>query len=102
MNHQTDADATEAYEVELDSVDADSPSVAVIRTVAALTDTPLDSLDYIGETVDPDALDAILASGDDGGCRVTFRYEGYVVEVVGTERLRLRPAAHRSVDAARD
>ncbi|MFB6139730.1 MAG: HalOD1 output domain-containing protein [Halosimplex sp.] len=91
MNHHVTADATETYEAELDSVAAERPSVAVLRAVAALTNRSPQSLAPLAETIDPDALDDCVESGADGDCRIEFRYEGYIVEITGDERIGLRP-----------
>lgn len=83
-------DTTEGYyEVALDAVDAESPSAAVYRVAAALRNCGLDQLDPIVDAVDPDALDRLVTDGS--RCTVSFRYEGFAVEVVGDRRLRFVP-----------
>ncbi|QLG61843.1 HalOD1 output domain-containing protein [Halorarum salinum] len=66
---------------------AGGPSVAVVEAVAAATDrNPLD-VALLNEYVDPDALDALLASPEDGSRRTVrtwFTYDGCEV-VVGRD-----------------
>lgn len=71
-----------------------SPSRSVLEAVASVSGRRLvadgandDSLDPLYETIDPDALDALLASGPDDEhppVRVEFTYCGYPVEADST------------------
>ncbi|MFB6164739.1 MAG: HalOD1 output domain-containing protein [Haloarculaceae archaeon] len=65
----------------------DSPSEAVVRAVAAVSDRRPDALEPLYDAVDPDALDALCASTPDDTARdaltVEFRYGGYDVAVDG-------------------
>lgn len=58
----------------------------VVKTVASETDTDALSLPPLAETLDPDALNALVDGLDDG--RVSFRYAGcdVAVESDGTVR----------------
>jgi hypothetical protein len=59
-----------------------SPSVAVIEAVANETGTdPTGVAQQLYEVVDPDALDALFASGNSTDGTVTFTYCGYTVTV---------------------
>ncbi|MDS0282857.1 HalOD1 output domain-containing protein [Haloarcula onubensis] len=42
------------------------PSVAVVRLLSVATNSDPTAIDPLGETVDPDALDRLLPSMDDG------------------------------------
>lgn len=74
--------------------DGDEPvSQCVVRLVSIATDRDPLELTPIGHVIDADALDALLstsrASRDEPSVAVSFRYEGYRVEIdaVGTVRL---------------
>ncbi|WP_415382337.1 HalOD1 output domain-containing protein [Halosimplex sp. TS25] len=92
------ADGSPAYEVDLESVEPESASVAVYRAVAALANAEPESLDPLGRTVDTDALDALLDGSGDSACRVTFRYQGFRVEVAADDSVRLTPLHGDAVD----
>ncbi|WP_123534728.1 HalOD1 output domain-containing protein [Halosimplex salinum] len=95
-------DESHVYEAELEAIAPESPSVAVLRAVAALTNCEPELLEPLGQTLDPDALDGLLDSADDsdGRCRVAFRYHGFLVEVVAGDSLRLTPLHDDVVDEA--
>lgn len=79
------------YTVDLTTERPQSASVAVLRSVAALTDRSPESLDPLWESVNPDALDGLVNHSDSTtrDCCVTFWYEGCRVEVVGEREIRL-------------
>lgn len=77
------------YEIDPD----EPPSEAVVRAVAALTDTsPLD-LDPLYHAIDPDHLDEIFGRATDGtvraGSSFTFSFNGCEVTVTD-EEIRVR------------
>ncbi|MFC7140771.1 HalOD1 output domain-containing protein [Halosimplex aquaticum] len=59
----------------------ESPSIGVVRTIAALKNTPSHEIDPLSKSIDPDALDQLVAHGD--GASVEFEYEGLSVTVDG-------------------
>ncbi|MDS0475656.1 HalOD1 output domain-containing protein [Natrinema sp. 1APR25-10V2] len=63
--------------------DGDSATVEVARAVAAAEDTPLEDLPPLYETIEADALDALIERGED--IMVRFVYEGFDVLVTPTE-----------------
>jgi hypothetical protein len=65
--------------------DSRSPAEATIEAVAKAEEADETDLDFLVETVDPDALDRIVT---ESGGRVEFDYEGYTV-VVSEERVQL-------------
>jgi hypothetical protein len=67
-----------------------APSEAVVRAVSALTDTEPTSLEPLYETVDPEALDRLVRSGDPG-MELTIRYLDYHVTVGGDGRVAVYP-----------
>ncbi|ELY30155.1 hypothetical protein C500_09384 [Natrialba magadii ATCC 43099] len=62
-------------------------SLAVINAVSAVADRDPTELPPLYETIDPDALDALLSEQTETGVRpeVSFSYDGYAVTVVRTE-----------------
>lgn len=67
------------------SVDDDvSPSEKVIQEVAAKTGTDPLELPPLYETIDPDALDALVESSGESGLQVEFQYADRHVVVDGT------------------
>lgn len=77
-----------------------SPSAAVVRTVATASDREPTSLEPLYETVDPDALDALLGSSEirstGGDITVSFVFAGHGVIVEGDGTLVVGPVATRS------
>lgn len=65
----------------------ESASIAVIRTIAVLSNTPVDEIDPLADWFDPDALDALVASGED--VTVQFEYVGATV-IVDSETVTVR------------
>ena len=62
---------------------ADSPSVAVVQRVAdTMGRQPTDLPERLYEAVDPEALDTVLASGDED-VTVRFNFCGFWVRVSG-------------------
>ncbi len=53
------------------------PSAAVVDAIAALRDRAADQLTPLYDSIDPDALDEVLASG--AAAVVVFSYEEYTV-----------------------
>ena len=56
----------------------DSPTLAVVRAVAAVENREPQSLRPLGEVVDPEALNAVVGEGE-GPVRVSFGYAGHRV-----------------------
>ena len=78
----------------------DTPSYGVLETVAELTGTDPLSLQPLVETVDPDALDALLApsignAGPSPDLRVSFRYAEVDVSVRADGHVTAVPADER-------
>lgn len=66
---------------------------SIFTAVAVAEDRPVTELDPLGETVDPDALNALFPPGlHDSGRELAFRYAGYTV-VVTDEAVTLLSAA---------
>lgn len=59
-----------------------SVSERVIETVAAEAETDPMDLPLLYETIDPDALDALIETLSDG--EVTFQYAGFAITVEST------------------
>ncbi len=59
-----------------------TPSEAIVRAVAAATDTAILDLDPLYDVIDPDNLDGAFASGGDGShLELTFTFNGCAVRV---------------------
>ncbi|PGF16111.1 hypothetical protein CP556_08260 [Natrinema sp. CBA1119] len=58
-------------------------TVALLRAIAAMEGVPEHDLDPLYETIDPAAMEQLMAHSDRHDCDVTveFTYEGYVVRV---------------------
>lgn len=67
-----------------------APSQAVVRAVSAVTDTEPTSLQPLYESVDPEAVDRLLRSGD-AGMELTVRYLDYHVTLGGDGRVAVYP-----------
>lgn len=76
------------------------PSTAVIEMVAIASDREPTSLEPLRETVDPDALDALLGSSEihstDGDTAVSFVFAGHDVIVENDGTVVVGPVEPRS------
>ncbi|MFC7185692.1 HalOD1 output domain-containing protein [Halorubrum yunnanense] len=81
------------HNVNLDDATDRSASYAVVTSIADLTDRDPDDLEPLWDSVDPDALDTFVAHANESSTpyRLTFRYEGYAVEIAENGRLQLTP-----------
>ena len=57
------------------SFDSLAPADAIVLLVAAIENTDPTALPILHDTIDPDALDRILESGD--SLRISFEYAGH-------------------------
>lgn len=74
------------------TVDPGDVSFLVVVAVAAVEGTDPERLPPLYDSVDPDALDAVLdTAGDGAGMNVSFEYEGYEVRTRPSGRVELRP-----------
>lgn len=68
--------------------DNERPSAAVVRAVAAVTDTPILELDPLYRVVDPEHLDGLVeAAGEDTNAdsSMSFAFAGCTVTVTASE-----------------
>ncbi|WP_435178966.1 HalOD1 output domain-containing protein [Halorussus sp. AFM4] len=88
---------TDTYHLDHDWRSDESVSAAVVRGVAAVTDTAPTDLEPLFATLDPDALDQLYrsAAGDPGrgDCLVSFSYSDCAVTVAASGRITVRPDA---------
>lgn len=90
MHTQTVGDALsdggygDVYETE---VGDRTPTEAVVDVVAAISDAEPASLEPLYDTVDPEAVDALCASGDADEPTVSFEYCGFAVRIEGCDRV---------------
>lgn len=66
------------------------PAVRVAEEVAEAKGVDVLDLDPLFETINSDALDALLANAD-RDVEVTFEYEGYAVRIRGDGQISLDP-----------
>lgn len=93
------ATISETIRAEFDWADVD-PSTAVVETVATAADRDPMELEPLYNTVDTDALDNLLRSGNsaDGTTTVSFTFEGHGVTAQREGSIIVRPI-EPSVDA---
>lgn len=75
-------------------------TVTVAQAVADALDTPIDELPPLADSIDPDALDAIVSNEPPSGAAVSFSYAGRRVVVHKGKTVYVRPGSgepeHRS------
>jgi hypothetical protein len=77
--------------------DGERPSTKIIQAISTVSQTSVESLPVLFDTIDPDALDAIFPSeqsmsGFAGS--LAFAYAGYRV-VIDAESINIYPDSHR-------
>lgn len=81
--------------MEYDIASDERVSRAVVRAVSAIRGREPSTLDPLSGVLDPAALDALFAPGEDGtprtGGRLSFVYDGCRITVDNGEYLTLRP-----------
>lgn len=78
-----------AHRTQFEDTRGPSPSVAVATALADLEDTPAYQTDFrLADTIDPDALDALVTATHN--IRVTFPFQNYLVVVQGNGRVLIR------------
>ena len=86
---------TDTYCLHYDRRSDESVSAAVVRGVAAVTNTSPTELEPLFETLDPDALDQLYRSTADGSGRgdswVSFSYNDCAVTVDSTGEITIEP-----------
>lgn len=75
---------TETYYSHHEIEDADRICLAVVETVSAATGREATDMEPLYSVLDPDALEAILTTPDDGVVRVFFEFEGCAVTTSST------------------
>lgn len=91
------------YLVEYDE-ETIAPSTAVVAALSTVTDTDPTAVPPLYESVDPDALDALLSSGASGGRTVeaSFDVEDHSLTVSGDGVVTIDPSTTGSVDGRTD
>lgn len=78
----------------------ETPTTAVVETVAVAASREPVALEPLYETVDPDALDTLVRSREknstDGGVAVTFAFDGYEITVHSDGTVVVRPVEAHS------
>lgn len=62
-------------------IQSEDPANAVVMTIAAYSNQELDKMPPLFNSVDPDGLNSVVDSMEDG--RVSFSHAGYEVTVTG-------------------
>jgi len=78
--------------------DKESTSAAVVRAVAAASNTAAIDLPPLYDTVDPDTLDSLFPAGADDG-ELRFDYAGYAVVVGANGTVALHETADSPLSA---
>lgn len=86
------------------SRDDESPSSAIISAVAVASDTDPLEMDPLHATVDPDALDVLLAPrrAAVGDFHIALEYQGYEVAASSYGSLKIKPMQAPTSPAAAD
>lgn len=83
----------EAYRGTFDVDAADEPSTSIVEAIATIDDRdPTRSTTPLYDSIDPTALEAVLAPRSDGTRRdvtVSFTHAGYQITVSGSGRFRI-------------
>lgn len=84
----------EAYVADLDLAGATEPSVEIASILARIADRGVTDLPPLRDSVEPEALDRLLAgsASADARVRVSFDYLEYTVIVSGSGEMRVREA----------
>lgn len=83
---------------------AEPTALAVVRTVAAETGRDVTAMPPLYESVDPDALEALVAAAGDRSraVTVTFRYAGCLVSITAARRLEIEVGGRRPDEGGGD
>ncbi len=76
--------------VRTDWTEYESPSHGIVESIAAVTDRPVESLVPLAESVDPEAIDDLLAGGD-RETTTSFVHDGVRVTAAGDGRVEIDP-----------
>lgn len=66
-------------EIRCEETSHDSPTELILETVAAFSNTPVEELPPLYETVDPDALEQLFGHDNTQALQVQFQYDGYLI-----------------------
>jgi hypothetical protein len=84
MKNSTDSEPDLVYKLN----DNETPSIAVVTTVANIANQPAEEMDPLTETIDADALDKLFKSTKNEPPEIlTFNYSGYRVTMTPREIL---------------
>lgn len=85
---------TNTYHATFDGTKID-PSIAIIETIASISETRPTNLDPLYEVIDPTELDSIVlhqgTTRQRGDCSIEFTYMDYTVSVKSYGRIVVRP-----------
>lgn len=69
----------------------ESPSEAIVTTIAAKERVSETKLPPLYNQIDPDALDALVAGRADDNIEISFTYSGYTVKVRDSDIIEITP-----------
>lgn len=81
---------TETYHAQHDRTNNGSLSITIVEAIAAVTGAEQGEMEPLHSVLDPDALDTVLSSAEEGDLRVEFRYEERVVTVTESGDVHIR------------
>lgn len=70
----------------------ESPSEAIVTTIAAKETVTETALPPLYNQIDPDALDALVTGQSDDSIQVSFTYSGYNVHIRDSDVIEISPA----------
>jgi hypothetical protein len=84
----------DTYRVQYDWTDPTPLTTTIVEMIGTISETPADDLTPLYETIDPDALEELLAPGGDSpsAAGIWFHYAGYRVTVRGEGEIEVTPA----------
>jgi hypothetical protein len=90
------------YERENDTHRRDSPSFAIAESIATIERTDVTTVDPLSDTVDMNALNALIQSATNGSdIQITFSVQGYRITVHSDGVIELRPTDSDTANRAR-
>ena len=69
----------------------ESPSEAIVATIAAKESVTETNLPPLYGQIDPDALDTLVAGQSNNGIQISFTYSGYTVRIRDSETIEITP-----------
>lgn len=81
-------------------VDGERISVAIVQEIAAVEGTDPAKLPPLYDSIDIDALDALVTYSDAQDLTIEFDYDAYTIRVEGASEITVTPSEWRAEDGA--